>query len=231
MRGEVLHYDEALGVGFIAAADGKRYSFERAGLRRLLPIGKGTPVEFQPDGDVAREIFVVRAERPATSAVPSRFGRSAAPAKAESMGLWSYFWRGITANYVNFRGRARRKEFWAYVLFYWLGLFALSAVALAADFGLGNFDSGGEWPVVSVVLLVTVQLATFLPSLALLVRRLHDIGLSGWFSLFPIVLSLVFSGAIITIVFGLVPSQKHENKWGAVPAGMPSDQAPTAPAV
>lgn len=226
MRGDVLHFDEELGIGFIAGADGKRYSFERGELRQLVPIGRGTPLEFLPDGDAAREIFIVRTERPAAAA--SRFGRSAVPIGAESTGLWSYFWKGITSNYVNFNGRARRKEFWGYALFYWLGLFVLSAAAVAADIGLGNFDSGSDWPVVSVVMVVVVQLATFLPTLALLVRRLHDIGLSGWFSLFPVVLSVVFNliGVIVTVVFGLVPSQKHENKWGPVPAGVGLDTAP-----
>ncbi|BCH22035.1 hypothetical protein MesoLjLb_18200 [Mesorhizobium sp. L-8-3] len=229
MRGEVLHFDEELGIGFIAGADGKRYSFDRGELRQHAPIGRGTPLEFLPDGDAAREIFITRDEMPGTGAgAVGRFGRSAAASDAEDTGLWGYFWRGITRNYVNFRGRARRKEFWGYVLFYWLGLFAVSAAAAAADFGLGNFQSGSEWPVVSVVLVVVVQLATFLPTLALLVRRLHDIGLSGWFSLLPIVLSVVFSivGAIVTFVFGLVPSQKHENQWGPVPTGVRFDTVP-----
>ncbi len=230
MRGDVLHFDEELGIGFIAGADGKRYSFERSELRQMVPIGRGTPLEFMPDGDAAREIFVVRAERPSASpAGASRFGRSGAAVDLESTGLWSYFWRAITRNYVNFRGRARRKEFWGYFLFYWLGLVVLSAIAVAVDFGLGNFDSSSEWPFVSVGTVVVVQFATFLPSIAMMVRRLHDIGLSGWFVLFPIVLSVVFSvvGAVITVVFGLVPTQKHENKWGPVPAGIRLDAAPS----
>lgn len=228
MRGDVLHFDEELGIGFIAGADGKRYSFERAELRQMVPIGRGTPLEFLPDGDAAREIFVVRAEKPAVGpAGASRFGRSAAATDVESTGLWSYFWRGITSNYANFKGRARRKEFWGYFLFYWVGVLALLAAAGAVDFGLGNFDSGGDWPFVTAVTVVVVPFATFLPSLAMMVRRLHDIGLSGWFSLFPLVLSVAFSvvGGVISVVFGLVPSQKHENKWGPVPAGIRPDAA------
>lgn len=232
MRGDVLHYDEGQGIGFIAGAGGKRYSFERSDLRQLVPIGKGTPVEFQPDGDAAREIFVVRQERLAAGAAPSRFGRFAVPGEAENTGLRSYFWRSITSNYANFRGRARRKEFWGYVLFYYIAFLLLSAVALAADVALGNFDSGDRWPLVSIVLLVVVQLATFLPSLGILVRRLHDIGLSGWFSVFPVVLSLLLAvvGVLITVVFALIPSQKHENKWGPVPTGIRLDTPAAAPA-
>ena len=116
MRGEVLHYDDEQGFGFINGADGKRYAFERSDLRRLVPVGKGTVVEFQIDGATAREIFIIRSDTRASA--PASFGRDAVVAEPESTGIWSYFIRTLTSNYANFRGRARRKEYWGYVLFY-----------------------------------------------------------------------------------------------------------------
>jgi len=130
MRGDVLHYDNEQGFGFINGADGKRYAFGRGDLRRLVPVTKGTPVEFQVDGTDAREIFVVNGVKPAT---PSQFGRDAVAAEAKGAGLWSYFTRGLTANYANFRGRARRKEYWGHVLFYIIAAAVIGAVGLFLD--------------------------------------------------------------------------------------------------
>jgi uncharacterized membrane protein YhaH (DUF805 family) len=225
MRGDVLHYDEEQGIGFIAGAGGKRYSFERGDLRRMVPIGKGTPVEFQPSGDFAREIFVVRPERHATNPAPSQFGRLAAPGGAENTGLWSYFWRSVTSNYWNFGGRARRKEIWGFYLFYVVVLTVLICAGLAIDAALGNLDQNG--PIGTVVLLVPFTLVTFVPYVALVVRRLHDIGLSGWFFL---LIFLPYIGSLVILVFAFIPSQKHENKWGPVPAGIRPNQPLAAPA-
>ena len=60
-------------------------------------------------------------------------------------------------------------------------------------------------------------LATFIPSLAITVRRIHDIGLSGWFYL---LILIPYIGGLIILVFTLVPSQKNDNKWGPVPEGI-----------
>jgi uncharacterized membrane protein YhaH (DUF805 family)/cold shock CspA family protein len=213
MRGEVLHYDDEQGFGFINGADGRRYTFERGDLRRLVPVTKGTLVEFQLDGANAREIFVVNGAKPATS---SQFGRGAVAEEAESTGLWSYFTRSLTANYANFRGRARRKEYCGYVLLYIIAAMVIGTVALFLDGSAGNLD-GGETPVVTLGLFGLLVLATFIPSLAVTIRRIHDIGLSGWFWLLGLI---PYIGWLIILVFALVPSQKHDNKWGPVPYGI-----------
>jgi uncharacterized membrane protein YhaH (DUF805 family) len=66
---------------------------------------------------------------------------------------------------------------------------------------------------------VVFVLATLLPGLGLAVRRQHDIGLSGWYSLFVLVPSL---GSLVLLVFSLIPSQKRDNKWGPVPENVVS---------
>ena len=214
MRGEVLHYDDEQGFGFINGADGKRYAFERSDLRRLVPVGKGTVVEFQIDGATAREIFIIRSDMRASA--PAQFGRDAVAAEPESTGLWSYFVRTLTSNYANFRGRARRKEYWGYVLFLTILMVIAIAIGIALDSEFGQSGrrgtpgchrGGGR-------LLI---LATFIPGIALTVRRQHDIGLSGWFYLLVLV---PYVGGLIVFVFTLIPSQKHDNKWGPVPYGV-----------
>src|SRR3954468_6698136 len=148
MRGEVLHYDDEQGFGFINGVDGKRYAFERSDLRRLVPVGKGTVVEFQIDGAAAREIFIIRSDTRASA--PVSFGRDAVVAQPESTGLWSYFTRTLTSNYANFRGRARRKEYWGFVLFYTILLMIVFGVGVALDSSAGNLV-GQEIPTATVM--------------------------------------------------------------------------------
>ena len=94
-------------------------------------------------------------------------------------------------NYVNFRGRARRREFWMFTLFNTLVYLLLLAGGLVL-LGAVIYKSGAEGgdaaehataytlAVAGLLLLVYGwMLATFLPGLAVRVRRLHDIGLSG----------------------------------------------------
>lgn len=214
MRGEVLHYDDEQGLGFINGADGKRYAFERRDLRRLVPVGKGTVVEFQVDGASAREIFIIRSDMRASA--PAQFGRDAVAAEPESTGLWSYFVRTLTSNYANFRGRARRKEYWGYVLFMTILMVIAMGIGLALDSNAGNLV-GEEVPAATVAAVGLLILATIIPGIALTIRRQHDIGLSGWFYLLVLV---PYVGSLIVFVFTLIPSQKHDNKWGPVPYGV-----------
>ena len=240
MRGEVLHYDEAQGFGFIAGADSNRYTFRREDLRRPISLSRGAAVELSESGVQARDVF-----SPATDAAPGlspaagelpvpaygtapapsanrHFGRNAVGDDASgqdqaSTGLWGYFWAGITTNYANFRTRARRKEYWGYVLFLFLAFILLFAGGVAIDFALGNLEFGDEVPFATIGISGIVILASVIPSIAMAVRRQHDIGLSGWFFL---LIFVPYVGNLIMLVFALIPSQRHENRWGPVPAGV-----------
>lgn len=238
MRGEVLHYDQAQGFGFIAGVDGNRYTFAREDLRGTAIPGKGTQIEFQPSGSQARDVFAIHAQvgvaqtaaaATSTTSVP-QFGRrssdqetaafsgvGAAATEPSSTGLWSYFWRALTVNYVTFRTRARRKEYWGYYLFWAISAVALAIIGFAIDGALGNLDAGMEEPIAGFALPGLFVLATLLPSIAVTIRRIHDLGLSGWFYL---LILLPYVGGLIIFVFTLIPSQKHENKWGPVPVGV-----------
>jgi uncharacterized membrane protein YhaH (DUF805 family) len=154
---------------------------------------------------------------PAARAEQQHFGRNAVNGEPASTGLWSYFWEGITSNYANFRTRARRKEYWGFVLFYFLGMIVLLLAGVVIDFALGNMEPGDEFPVATIGISGLVVLAGIIPSISVMVRRQHDIGLSGWFYL---LIFLPYVGGLILLVFALIPSQKHENKWGPVPAGV-----------
>ena len=99
------------------------------------------------------------------------------------------------SKYVDFKGRARRSEFWYWQLFGLLVSFVVSAPT-----GFGNSgQSNGLGGIASLV-----SLALMLPTLAAVVRRLHDTGRSGLWVLLPIVgiIGLVVSGAG-SFLFGL----------------------------
>lgn len=251
MRGEVLHYDEAHGFGFITGEDGNRYTFRREDLRHAFPLSRGTAVEFRESGDRAQDVSppigaaqvsnpgktqapsapasltATPIATPAARPAPQRYGRNAVGDSAFDpnrtlTGLWSYFWAAITTNYANFRGRARRKEYWGFALFYTLGMIFLTVAGLAIDAEVGNFDYGSEAPVATIVIVVLALLSCLVPGIAISVRRFHDIGLSGWFYLVMFVVGFLLAGSvmILAIVLGLIPSQKRENKWGPVPSGV-----------
>jgi len=246
MRGEVLHYDEAQGFGFITGEDGNRYTFRREDIRRAFPSARGTAVEFRENGTQARDVFLAGSAgaapepRVRSSSVPSvavtpaspsvtsqNFGRNAAAGgtpviqPTPSMGLWAYFWNCMTADYATFRGRARRKEYWGFVLFSTLALILLSFAGLMVDAMLGNFDPYGNGPVAILVVAGLAVAVGFLPGIAVTIRRFHDVGMSGWFYLLFVVLSLFTIGSLIIFVVTLIPSQKRDNKWGPMPEGVP----------
>ena len=98
-------------------------------------------------------------------------------------------------NYVNFGGRSTRSEFWYWQLFSFLVSLILGI--FTTFIGL-NF------------ILWLFSIATIIPGLSLSIRRLHDIGRSGWWLLIGLV-PLV--GAIILLVFDVTESGPA-NEWG-----------------
>lgn len=120
--------------------------------------------------------------------------------------LFTYFIEAFTKNYVNFKGRARRKEYWGFTLFYAL-IFAI----------LGAFAFTG----IGAILFLVVFVVTLPPSISLTVRRLHDINLSGWFTLYMLIMLIPVIGEaiaiIISIVIGVVQGSAESNKFGENP--------------
>ena len=107
--------------------------------------------------------------------------------------------RDAFSKYVTFTGRSSRSAYWWFYLFGVLVLFA----GLAIDYALGT---GG-------IIYALVALAMLLPNLAVLVRRLHDAGHSGWWVLIGL---LPLVGAIVLLVFTLQGSEAP-NQWGSGP--------------
>ena len=121
----------------------------------------------------------------------------------------NWYLKVVKEHYADFSGRARRKEFWMFVLFN----FIISVVISIIFTGLALAT---ESPALAAIAYV-YSLAVLIPGIAVSVRRLHDIGKSGWFlliALIPIV------GPIWLLVLQCTDSVNGENKWGENPKGI-----------
>ncbi len=105
-------------------------------------------------------------------------------------------------NYVGFSGRARRTEYWMFFLFHLIVVVVLSVL----DRLIFQDELGYLTP--------AYVLLTFIPSLAVTVRRLHDTGRSGWWYLISLV-PLV--GGIVLLVFTVSEGNTGPNAYGDDP--------------
>jgi len=112
----------------------------------------------------------------------------------------------VLKNYAVFSGRASRKEYWMFVLFNII--FLIVAVILDNVFGTAIEGIGYG------LFYILYSLAILVPALAVMVRRLHDIGKSGWFvfiSLIPII------GPFWLLILLVTDSNPEENQYGPNP--------------
>ncbi len=122
----------------------------------------------------------------------------------------------VFSKYVVFQGRARRSEFWWWVLFVWIVTFIANLLdgMLNLDMKIMADENGvmQSVPLYSVGWIsIIVALALFLPSVAVSVRRLHDIDRTGWWWWLGFVCCV---GPIVLLIFHLLPSTPGENRYG-----------------
>ena len=118
----------------------------------------------------------------------------------------------VLKQYADFNGRARRKEYWMFILFNFIALI----IATTLDSILGsNFD-----PLPYGFIYTAYALGTFIPNLAVGVRRLHDVGKSGWFLLIGLIPLI---GGIWLLVLFCTDSEDGANEYGPNPKN-PSDE-------
>jgi uncharacterized membrane protein YhaH (DUF805 family) len=105
----------------------------------------------------------------------------------------------VLKRYADFNGRTRRKEFWMFFLFHIIITYTLLFVGIKMGFEL---------------LSTLYSLVTLLPYLGVLIRRMHDVGKSGWFCLIP----------IYNIVLACTDSDHGQNEYGENPKGLGNDE-------
>lgn len=108
----------------------------------------------------------------------------------------------VLREYATFEGRARREEYWMFILFQII--FLIAAAILDVIIGTPG------------IFYFIYILATMLPSLAVAVRRLHDVGRSGWYYFIG---AIPLVGPILLLVWFCTDSDYGPNKWGENPKG------------
>jgi uncharacterized membrane protein YhaH (DUF805 family) len=151
--------------------------------------------DFAQDAVDAAEIAAARhpSDRPIYRATPQE-------------GLGRFF-----TKYATFHGRASRSEFW-WALSLNIVVFFVAGIGVE----MANSLAGPTVPrpttastVIGMVFLV-YALAVLVPSIAVLVRRLHDANLSGWWWLLTLI---PFAGQVVGVIFGIVPKQGYGKRF------------------
>jgi uncharacterized membrane protein YhaH (DUF805 family) len=120
----------------------------------------------------------------------------------------NWYLKVLKEHYLDFSGRARRKEYW---------MFTLVNLIISWSLGLLDFIFGTTFfSLISVV----YSLLVFIPILAVAVRRLHDVGKSGWYYL---LIFIPIIGWIWLLVLLVTEGESNSNEWGENPKGIGND--------
>ena len=114
----------------------------------------------------------------------------------------------VFARYVDFQGRSPRSEYWWFYLFTFICNIVINVVSAAS-------------PEVGLILIIIFVLATLIPSIAVSIRRLHDLDKSGWWILIALV---PIVGAILLIVWFCTKGTDGDNRFGPDPLGNLADR-------
>ncbi|AZG98726.1 TPA: DUF805 domain-containing protein [Proteus mirabilis] len=118
----------------------------------------------------------------------------------------------IKNNYANFSGRARRKEYWMFIVVNTIILAILYGIMFSSiDSYTGEMSGTGF---AAFIIICIYSLATIIPNIAVTVRRFHDQDKSGWM----VLLSFIpFAGGLILFIFMCLEGTRGENRFGLDP--------------
>jgi uncharacterized membrane protein YhaH (DUF805 family) len=109
------------------------------------------------------------------------------------MNVFNYY-LGVLQNYAKFDGRARRSEYWYFMLINIVVVLALSFIGSAIGFDYLDGIYG---------------LGVMVPAIGVAIRRMHDVGKSGWFCLIP----------LYNFILAVTDGEKGANQYGENPKG------------
>lgn len=127
--------------------------------------------------------------------------------------------RTVLSKYAVFNGRARLSELWWYYLAYMVAQFALLLLAVISIVATTDPQETPALAVVAMLLLFALQIGLLLPTLAVVVRRLHDTGRSGFYYFLGFI---PVAGPIILLVFLAGPGTPGPNPFGLDPKAAPA---------
>ena len=117
-----------------------------------------------------------------------------------------YWYLTVVKNYAGFSGRARRKEYWMFLLFNMIFAFVAAIIDNVVGTASPELGYGVFYGLYTMVMII--------PGIAVMVRRLHDVGKSGWMY-FIVFIPIV--GVIWLMVLLLTDSDAGENQYGQNP--------------
>jgi uncharacterized membrane protein YhaH (DUF805 family) len=130
------------------------------------------------------------------------------------------------SKYADFQGRARRSEYWFFALFNLLAVIGVVIVGAIIGYVIGSASSSRPGETVVVVMLVLLGLywlGMLLPTLAVAVRRFHDLGVTGWFVVIFAVGGLIpfvgFLASIGQLIWFCMRGTVGSNNYGPDPYG------------
>ncbi|WP_111893407.1 DUF805 domain-containing protein [Acinetobacter sp. MB5] len=200
MKGTMLDFSMQYNEGLISGEDNKRYSFIGAEWKENIAPQRGQQVDFSVNElGQATGIYVIGYG--SSFQQPPAFRENDAQLQAESdYGFLDWSIKCLK-NYVNFSGRARRKEYWFFYLFQILIGFTLGLILAITGFSKGTID----------IFSGLINLVLFLPALAVTVRRLHDVNRSGWWFL----IAFTIVGLIPLFIWTVTETKQEKNQWGS----------------
>ncbi len=208
MKGQILDFSIQAG-GLISSEDGKRYPFKNEEWKEQGIPTRGMKVDFDVDED-GQAVAVYKALGASSTGGVTTVLQNASQTRNENgqLSLFALFLETLTKRYAQFSGRASKREFWGYMLFRMVAVVAIFFVAVimfAINESLGSIFNLLCW---------LFGIALVIPDLSVGVRRLHDIGKSGWWFLIGFVPLI---GPIWLIILWCQASVNEDNQWGGLP--------------
>ena len=132
------------------------------------------------------------------------------PLDAYELGFIENFKHCVVHKYANFEGRASRSEYWHFMLVYQLIIATILFICAAISCIIPV--SGTTGVALGLVVLFILSIGFIIPGIAVAVRRLHDVGWSGWFVLVGFI---PFVGVPIMLILMALPGKSAANRFGA----------------
>lgn len=198
MKGIILDYNIQSNSGVITGDDQIRYPFSGTEWRAQTAPTRGMQVDFDVDSmGNALQIYTALNSHNTINSINRQLDQISDPNKHEEQYNPIDWFVKCIKNYVTFEGRARRKEYWFFILVN----IGIAFIAGVIDAVIGSGQLFGN----------IVSLALFLPGIAVACRRLHDTGRSGWWQL----ISLTIIGIIPLIIWLATDTKPEDNEYGA----------------
>ena len=204
MKGQILDFSIQEGQGVITTEEGRRYTFASAEWKEQSHPAKGQQVDFDVNEAGAAVGVYIALGSQSTFAPGKKVQAVFADMDAKAKSAYNPFqWYLYSLkHYATFKGRAQRKEFWFYMLFYMVGVFVCSLIDEVL------FDASYSGLQIFATLF---SLGSLVPTIAVTARRLHDLGKSGWWQLLALIPVV---GIIILIIWYASKGQDQENAYG-----------------